>query len=175
MANVFSFSLIGTVAAVTAESSEMSGWMVGVLIFAGAVLLLLETVLPGLVAGVLGVFCLFAGVVAGYSVFGLKMGNAILLGVAVGLMVGALIWVKYFPGSRMAKAFVSQKIVGDLGVEKPELLHQTGVAQSDLRPSGVAMLSGSRTDVVAEGAMITRGTPIKVVAVEGSRVVVRAA
>ena len=43
-----------------------------------------------------------------------------------------------------------------------------------LRPSGTAVINGRRVDVVTEGGMIERNTPVKVVAIEGMRVVVRA-
>jgi membrane-bound serine protease (ClpP class) len=49
-----------------------------------------------------------------------------------------------------------------------------GIAQTNLRPSGTAMINGQRVDVVTEGPMIEQGAAIKVVAVEGMRVVVRA-
>jgi membrane-bound serine protease (ClpP class) len=145
------------------------------LILVGAALLLLETVLPGMIAGILGILCLVAGVVMGYATFGMRTGNLILFAVGLGLIIGTLYWIKYFPNSSMAKVFVSRQTVGDLGVEKPELLNQTGVAHTNLRPSGTAVINGQRIDVVTEGAMIERGTPIKVVAIEGMRVVVRAA
>jgi membrane-bound serine protease (ClpP class) len=58
-------------------------------------------------------------------------------------------------------------------VAKPELLNGTGVALSQLRPSGTATINGQRVDVVTEGGLIERGTAIKVVAVEGARIVVR--
>lgn len=145
------------------------------LIAAGAVLLLLETVLPGMVAGALGVLCLLAGVIAGYASFGFQTGNLILLGVAFGLMAGTLCWLKYFPDSRVARLFVSRGQIGELGVEKPELLNQTGVALTNLRPCGTALVNGKRVDVVTEGGMIERGTPIRVVAIESFRIVVRVA
>jgi membrane-bound serine protease (ClpP class) len=145
------------------------------LILVGAALLLLETVLPGMIAGILGILCLVAGVIMGYATFGMRTGNMILFAVGLGLVIGTLYWIKYFPNSSMAKVFVSQGTVGDLGVEKPELLNQTGVAYTNLRPSGTAVINGQRIDVVTEGAMIERGTPIKVMAIEGIRVVVRAA
>lgn len=144
------------------------------LIVVGAALLLLETVLPGMIAGILGVICLTLGVILGYSKFGLRTGNMILAGVATGLLIGTIAWLKYFPDSRMAKLFVSRRTIGDLGVERPELVGQTGVAQTNLRPSGAALINGRRIDVVTEGPMIERGAPIKVVAVEGIKVVVRA-
>jgi membrane-bound serine protease (ClpP class) len=145
------------------------------LILVGAALLLLETVLPGMIAGILGILCLVAGVIMGYATFGMRTGNMILFAVGLGLVIGTLYWIKYFPNSSMARVFVSQQTIGDLGVEKPELLNQTGMAHTNLRPSGTAVINGQRIDVVTEGALIERGTPIKVVAVEGMRVVVRAA
>ena len=83
-------------------------------------------------------------------------------------------WFKFFPQSRLAKLFISQRTVGDIGTEKPELLHQTGTAFTSLRPSGTAVINGKRIDVVTEGPFVERGSPIKVVEVEGARVVVRA-
>jgi hypothetical protein len=41
-----------------------------------------------------------------------------------------------------------QGAVGELGVEKPELLNGTGVALTQLRPSGTARVNGQRGDVV---------------------------
>jgi membrane-bound serine protease (ClpP class) len=144
------------------------------LIIVGAALLLLETVLPGLIAGILGVICLIAGVTLGYMNFGFRTGNLIFMCVSVGVIAGVLCWIKYFPTSRVAMLFVSRKTIGDLGVEKPELLDQTGVAFTTLRPCGTALINGRRVDVVSEGSMIERGTAVKVVAIEGMRVVVRA-
>jgi membrane-bound serine protease (ClpP class) len=64
--------------------------------------------------------------------------------------------------------------VGDIGTDRPELLNKTGQALTLLRPSGMAMIDGKRVDVVTEGPPVEQGTPIKVVAIEGLRVVVRA-
>ncbi|HWN97381.1 MAG TPA: NfeD family protein, partial [Methylomirabilota bacterium] len=144
------------------------------LLVVGAILLVLETFLPGMIAGILGLFCLAAGVIQSFSTFGPKIGSYVLAGVIVGLMLGTVIWVKYFPQTRMARVFTSNRTVGDIGTERPELLNQTGAALTPLRPSGTALIGGHRIDVVTEGALIERNTPIKVVAVEGMRVVVRA-
>jgi membrane-bound serine protease (ClpP class) len=145
------------------------------LLIVGAVLLFLETLLPGLVAGTVGFVCLIAAVVLAYRDQGFQTGNIILGVVVGGLIFGVWCWLKYFPESRIARRFVSQGAVGDLGVEKPELLHVTGTTLTALRPSGVASLAGQRVDVVAETGFIERGVTVKVVAVEGSRVVVRVA
>lgn len=143
------------------------------LLVLGAILLFLETLLPGLIAGVIGFLCLVAAVILGYRDFGYQTGTLILAGVLVGLLIGTWCWLKFFPDSRMARKFISQGSVGELGVEKPELLHGTGTALTQLRPSGVALINGQRVDVVTEGGLIERGAAVRVVAVEGARIVVR--
>jgi membrane-bound serine protease (ClpP class) len=143
------------------------------LLVVGAALLIAESVLPGMIAGIAGVCCLVAGVVEGYVKFGARTGNLILFGVLAGLAAGFWLWVKYFPQSRLARMFISDKVVGEIGTERPELLEQTGTALTPLRPAGTAIIDGKRVDVVTEGQMIERGTPVRVLAVEGLRVVVR--
>lgn len=133
----------------------------------------LETFLPGMVTGMVGLLCLAAAVIIGYKELGYQDGNLILGGVLVGLMIGGWCWLKFFPGSRIARLFISRSAVGELDVAKPDLLHRTGVAITQLRPSGAAFINGQRVDVISEGALIDRGASLKVVAVEGMRVVVR--
>lgn len=143
------------------------------LLLVGAVLLLAETVLPGMIAGILGVLSLIAGVAVGYQEFGTATGNWILLGTLAGLAVGFVMWVKYFPSSRFGQLYASKGVVGDIGTERPELIGESGVAHTALRPAGVAVIGGQRVDVVTEGAMIEQGEAVRVIAVEGLRVVVR--
>jgi membrane-bound serine protease (ClpP class) len=143
------------------------------LLILGAILLFLETLLPGMIAGLIGFICLLAAVILGYRDFGYQTGSLILAGVLVGLLIGTWCWLKFFPRSRIAKRFISHHSVGELGVDRPELLNGTGVALTQLRPSGTASINGQRVDVVTEGGLIERGAAVKVVAVEGARIVVR--
>jgi membrane-bound serine protease (ClpP class) len=147
--------------------------MVITLIVAGAVLLALETVLPGLIAGAIGLLCLLAAVIQAYVTQGPQVGSYVLIGVAAGLVGGTMLWLKVFPQTRFARMFTSNQTVGEIHTERPELLNQTGEALTPLRPSGTAVINGQRVDVVTEGDLIARHTRIKVVAVEGMRVVVR--
>lgn len=146
---------------------------IATLVLVGAILLVLETLLPGLIAGAVGFACLAAAVVVAYVNFGNRTGHFVLLGVLVGLVVGTVVYLKYFPDSRVAQAFVSKGTVGDIGTTKTELLNQSGTAVTELRPSGTALIGGKRIDVVTDGSFVERGTPVRVVAVEGMRVVVR--
>lgn len=144
------------------------------LLLAGLFLLALETVLPGLIAGAAGLLCLMIGIVVAYYQLGITGGNITLLVVIVSLTVGVVLWFRFFPHSPLGRRFVSKGTVGEIHAERPELLNQTGTAVTNLRPSGIALINGRRIDVVTEGAMVERGSPIRVVAIEGVRVVVRA-
>lgn len=143
------------------------------LIVIGALLVALEVVLPGMICGIIGGFCLLAGVVLAYTRIGTPAAHYIFGGVAVAAITGTGLWLKYFPTSKLASPLVSKSHVGNLGVERRDLVNKTGTAHTALRPSGLALIEGERVDVVTEGAMIDKGKPLKVVAVEGMRVVVR--
>ena len=147
---------------------------IATLLIAGAVLLFLEIFLPGMISGIVGFCCIVAGVALSYSRFGTQQGTINLLCVAFVLIVSTIAWFKYFPASRMGQAFVAKGTSGELGLETESLLHQSGIAHTKLRPCGIAIINGKRIDVVTEGPFIESGTPVKVVATEGMRVVVRA-
>jgi len=143
------------------------------LLLVGAALLLLETLLPGWIAGLVGLGCLLSAIYLAYTQHGSQTGHWVTGTVVLGLIAGTLAWMKYFPDSRLAKRFISHGSVGEIRADKPELLNQTGTALTPLRPSGAALINQQRVDVVTEGQMVSRGQPIKVVGIEGMRVVVR--
>lgn len=144
------------------------------LIVVGAVLIFLETVLPGLIAGILGVLCLAGAVVVGYVQFGAEGGTWVLIAVGLALFGGGIAYVKLFPTSVIAQRFISRGAIGLIGAERTGLVGREGTAHTILRPSGTALIGSERVDVVTEGPLVERGAAIKVVAVEGMRVVVRA-
>jgi len=60
--------------------------------------------------------------------------------------------------------------------QSPELekyLHQQGRAVSDLRPGGVAMITGRKVDVVSRGEYIDKNSELLVIAVTGNQVIVK--
>ena len=97
---------------------------------------------------------------------------------AIALLVPAVILLgfKLFPRSPLGKRMV----VGGLSFESAPsydprdvgLVGQEGVLESDCRPAGMARLDGRRVDVLTRGEWIARGTRVKVVELEGNRVVV---
>ena len=57
--------------------------------------------------------------------------------------------------------------------DKSRFLNAVGVCVTDLRPAGTIVVNGEPVDVVAEGSFVKQGTEVKVINVDGSRVLVR--
>ena len=146
--------------------------LVIILLVAGTVLLMLETVLPGVIVGLCGLTCWMAAVAVAFQ--RTENGPWVLLFVMAGGGIGTVLWFKYFPRTRYAQSLMLKNTIAGEPEADQSLLDQVGVAHSDLRPSGVATINDRRMDVLAEGGLIEAGTEIKVVEVTGLRVVVRA-
>lgn len=152
----------------------MSGIVEVALFLTGIALLLVEMFLiPGFgVAGVGGFLALGASI---YLTFG---DQALMVG-AIAVVVGALGLVlvfRFLPRTRAAHALVLEGAIGEQAPprERLEPLEGAiGTAITDLRPAGTARFGERRVDVVAEGEFIPKGSTVRVVLVEGARVVVR--
>lgn len=101
---------------------------------------------------------------------GIGLGGAMLGGIALG---------RYLPNSWLfRKLTLSASTSADEGYisstnEARDLVGARGVTATVLRPSGQARFDDRLVDVVSDGDMIDEGSPIEVVAVNGSRVEVR--
>lgn len=58
-------------------------------------------------------------------------------------------------------------------IDKSKYLGKVGECITDLRPAGTINIDGEPLDVVAEGSFVKVGASVKVVNVDGSRVLVR--
>lgn len=85
---------------------------------------------------------------------------------------------KYLPQTSIGKALIlsgDEQVKMRKAAQEPELgafMGRFGVASSDLRPAGFAAFDGQRVDVVTRGELIEKGSRLKVIQVEGNRVVV---
>ncbi len=141
----------------------------------GILLLCMEVFLPGAVLGVIGACCLVAAVIITYTRFGINMGNMALLALMIGSVVALALWIKVFPKTRTGKIMITSRDLADSksADSLQELMGKTGRAITPLRPAGTAQIGDSRVDVVAETGLIDPENQIKVVHVDGNRVVVR--
>lgn len=141
----------------------------------GVVLLGVEVfVTPGFgVGGVMGLVMLLGGSIGSWLVLGPTWGAlVVVLTVAVATVV-----VIFGLRSKAAKKrlVLSTEQPHGGGVETSDLAYligSEGTAKTDLRPAGIAAIGDERIDVVSEGGFVDKQTPIKVVAVDGPRVIV---
>ncbi len=54
-----------------------------------------------------------------------------------------------------------------------DLLGKTGIAKSMLRPGGIGYIDGDRLHMMSEGDAIQAGTPVKVIRITGTTVIVK--
>ena len=152
--------------------------MYQIAMFLGGVLcIIVEMLTPtvGLIAG-LGVAAMLYSVVLTLG-GDLEAIYALLAALALAVLIFALL-VKRLPSSRLWKKVVlSHASTSDRGYvsapSKQNLVGRTGVAETDLRPSGRGNFDGVSQDIVTDGAYIVKGSSIIVAAVEGSRVIVK--
>ncbi|MBO0996529.1 nodulation protein NfeD [Bacillus sp. SD075] len=143
----------------------------------GVILVLVEFFIPGGIIGLLG-FTAIVGSLFLATGDPVHMTISLLIAVTVSILVFILL-VKVF-GKQMKffrKMILTDATKTEQGyVSNPnrlDLLGVEGKALTDLRPSGTALVKEERVDVVTEGSFISKGSPITIVKVEGSRVVVR--
>lgn len=142
------------------------------LLSAGYLLLILELFVPGGVLGVAGGVSILYGC---YLAFGLGTGWGVTT-VGVSIVVTWII-VRMFLRSRTAKNLILSEGADSWqgqDIRLVELVGKEGVTLSMLRPAGLAEIDEARVDVVADSEFIDRGVAIRVVEVEGNRVVVEA-
>ncbi|MBU2492746.1 MAG: ATP-dependent Clp protease proteolytic subunit [Bacteroidetes bacterium] len=165
---------------------ELASFIEIILFAVGVVLLILEIfVIPGFgIPGVLGIIfvigSLFLGLISDFPIISWSLvEDAIIQLASVFLITGAVIFLlsRFLPQSSFFNRFILvDEIKEQSGYSSKETLkHLIGIegkALTDLRPAGTAMLNNERTDVVTEGDFISHDTQIKVIRVEGSKVVV---
>lgn len=159
-----------------------------ILFAAGVVLLLIEIfVVPGFgVFGILGIIFmvagLFLGLLADFPLLDWDDISFAIIQLALSFL--ATIFLIYLLSKVLPKTNIWNRLILMRNLEEksgyttsdPDFSHligNTGTAMTDLRPSGTIVIDDKRYDVVTGGEFLDHGTKIKVVEVEGSKVVVR--
>lgn len=162
--------------------------MEGLIIFLlGTTLVLVEVfVLPGMgVFGILGVLGMLTGVymsmLGGLPTSGdFARAGGVLSTSLVMVLASSWFLLKKLPASRRLTnlgIFLGQETNRETGYtssqRRDELMGREGIALTDLRPAGTGEFDDERVDVVSESEWIEKGSPIRIVASEGYRHVVR--
>ncbi|HEX7050107.1 MAG TPA: NfeD family protein [Longimicrobiales bacterium] len=166
----------------------LAGWEELIVLGIGLVLLGIEIfVVPGFgLFGISGIIALLAGIyfsLIGQLATGMDYSHAagVLSATILIVLVSGWVLARMLPRSRrlirsgIMLGEATSREMGYLAAGvRAELVGATGVAVTDLRPAGTGQFGDERLDVVAEGAWIAAGTPIRILRSEGYRHVVRA-
>lgn len=148
-----------------------------ILFVLGVVLIIAELFLPGAIAGFLGVLAIISSLL-------MAGGNLLYTGISIMIallitIIAMIIMIKVF-GRRMKlfkKIVLQDSVSTEKGyvsnISRTDLLGKIGKTITPLRPAGTIDINGERLDVVTEGGFIAAGVDVKVIKVEGVRIIVR--
>jgi membrane-bound serine protease (ClpP class) len=155
----------------------LAGYETLILFLIGIVLLIAELFLPGGIIGVIG----FAAILGSFFLASenmLHMGISIVIALFVSIIVS--IYMIKVLGRKMSifkKIILTDSTNTEQGyvsnINRTDLVGKSGTTLTQLRPAGKIIIEDEIVDAVSEGAFIQKDIQVKVVKVEGSRIVVR--
>lgn len=148
-----------------------------ILILLSGFLILIEFFVIGTLLGIIGVLIFGASILT-------VSGNVFLYSIflAVIFIMVIIEWVIFVKYKKRKIPFLNRLILNDATDkesgytsfdDRSHLVGEIAVTHTVLRPSGTIRLGEERIDAVAEGSYITNDVEVKIIYVEGTRVVVR--
>ncbi|TCS77808.1 NfeD family protein [Pectinatus cerevisiiphilus] len=147
------------------------------LFLGGILFIIIELVTPAT-----GIFAALGIVMMLYSIILGLGGNIDAVYMLIGALVIAIVLfafiVKKLPSSRLwQKVILKDSSTEDRGytssTDNSSLLHKEGTVLTELRPAGTILIDGSPIDAISEGAYIDKGKKIRIIKIEGNRIIVR--
>jgi membrane-bound serine protease (ClpP class) len=172
---------------------RLAGWEELLLFVAGIVLLGIEIfVIPGFgIVGILGIIAIISSLALAmmgqqFELITFPDVSSALMRVTVALLISILVSLvlagvlgKFFPrtgiGKRVILSTTQEHGAGYVAQaeDRNQLIGMIGVTLTPVHPSGTVMINDKRYDVVSEGEFIDKNVEVKVLEVEGARIVVR--
>jgi membrane-bound serine protease (ClpP class) len=168
-------------------SELMETWLIWALVLfaAGLIITLAEVILPsGGVLALTAIGCLLGSLACAYQLSGWAAVALLLIeGFCVPVVI--ILAFKVLPKTSVGKNLMLEP-PPDESQSKPStamqppwteneyaaLLRKEGVVVAPLRPSGTAEIDGKRFSVISDGQLIPQGSRVRVILVEGNRIVV---
>lgn len=153
------------------------GWIALICLLAGLVCVIVEMFHPGFGApGIIGSILLLAGVV----LYARSLIQALIMIIIIIAILGVALTIVLQSAS---KGHLARHIVLQDSLDESEdfsnlgdleyFVGSEGLSLTVLRPSGTADFKGVKLDVVSEGDFLPKDTPVKIVKIEGHRIVVK--
>jgi len=152
-----------------------------IILFAIGLLLLLAEIffIPGFgLAGIGGIAAILASI---FLTFGNIIQATYSILIALGIsVIGFFLLIKYIPSTRTWRKFVlSTEQKKELGYtvgtkDLKRLTGKEGIAITPLRPSGIIKVNGKKLNALTRGEYVDSNTKIKIISVEGNKIVVEA-
>jgi membrane-bound serine protease (ClpP class) len=157
---------------------EASWTWVGLLFGLGVILALAELLIPS--HGLLTVLSVGAFLSAVVVAFRMGQTEGVVALIATLLLAPLLIYVllRAWPHTPLAKRLIlaGPSVIGKAGdlahLDPKALVGRIGVAKTMLRPSGKMVLDGRPIDCLTQGDLVPAGRKVRILAVEGAKVVV---
>ncbi|MBI5093287.1 MAG: hypothetical protein HZB26_12710 [Candidatus Hydrogenedentes bacterium] len=147
-----------------------------ILFIAGMALIFAEFFVPGLICGVIGALMVISSAALGcyhypdhvYLILFVEF-----LGAAFTVGLGIYLFPRSIAGRVMILTDSQQKNAGWVAAESDtSLVGAQGEVYTALRPAGSIVVHDKRLDAVSDGTFIDKGAAVRVIEVQGSRVVV---
>lgn len=155
----------------------LAGYETVIIFVIGVLLIIAEFFLPGGISGILGgAAIIFSIILAGGNI--VQMSIAVLIALTVAI-VGMVIIMKFFGKQLKAlnKIILSDATTTEQGYVSNEnridLIGKVAVTMTPLRPAGTIRIDNERIDAVSDGSFVAKDKQVKIIKVEGSRIVVR--
>lgn len=154
-----------------------SEWTSLIVFIIGLILLVIEAISPGFgLPGISGIIFIALGIILAMESIRVAIES-----LSISIILTTIITILLIKRGYSFKAFDRVVLNTNLNREggyvssedKDEYLGKEGVAISELRPSGIIEIDGERLDALSEGVFIPRDAKVKVVKVEGSKIIVR--
>jgi len=156
----------------------LAGFETIILFVIGLLLLLAEIIfIPGFgLAGIGGIAAILTSI---FLTFGniVQATYSILIALGVSI-IGLLLLIKYIPSTRTWRKFIlsteQKKELGyTVGTKDLKRLNgKEGIAITPLRPSGIVEVNGKKLNALTRGEYVESNTKIKIISVEGNKIVV---
>ena len=155
-----------------------SGFLAPAIFFLGIVLLAIEIfVIPGFgITGILGILGIVAGIFMSFGINNIAQATLVVFVSLIADIILIIILARFILKSKGFKNIVALETdtAGyHSSVSYDNLLGCEGITDTFFRPSGNIIINDKKYDAITEGEFINKGVKIRVILVEGNKIVIK--